>query len=670
MDKAGYALAGISLAAVTSLVLAGCGGSSTSASGTPPCFGKHAVVGTTTPAGVGGAPAPAKAAAAAGWTLPGGNLQNTRDVASAITSSNVSKLGVAWTVPVHAYAYATTPVVVNGVVYTQDMESNVTAIQLATGKVLWTHDYNAPNGGPDGVNVANGVVYAATSHAAVALDAATGRQLWSRTLIGNDHEGIDMAPGYRDGTVYVSTVPVNPTVGEYLGNAKGVLWALNARTGAPEWSWDEVQGLWGKPALNSGGGLWDPPSFDSQGNIYLGIANPGPIVPPPGYPWGTSRPGPNLYTDSVVKLSSRGKLLWYYQLTPHDLYDWDLQDSPVLTTAHGQPVVVDGGKAGILIELNAQTGKLLWRLPVGVHSGHDNDGLLTEDAKPTSHFDLPDTFCLEPGPFGGIESQLASNGSTTFAAVNNMPVPMTKAHGYDEGPGGGAAFEAAIGKGTGEMVAVNQDTGKVEWNDKLPSSPYGAATVTNDVVFTTTYHGDLYAFNAATGAVLRTIPLSSRTNAPVTIDGDYLITAASVLSSLKRHVLIIAYKLGATGHLPHPVSAQPAGVRAAGGFGQRGSSGRFGAPSAGQVADLLDEPDPVGVRRAQRGDVQRADPGLLHRRDPLGDQALRPDQRGAFEQFGGHQARPPRPSGRPGRHPGSWPPRRRSRTAPRARSRS
>ena len=438
---------------------------------------------------------------------------------------------------------------VNGVVYAQDTESNVMAIQLATGKVLWTHDYNSPNGGPDGVNVANGVVYAATNHAAVALDAATGRQLWTRTLIGNNHEGIDMAPGYRDGTVYVSTVPVNPTVGEYLGNAKGILWALNAQTGAPEWTWDEVEDLWGKPALNSGGGLWDPPTFDAQGNIYLGIANPGPITYPASYPWATSRPGPDLYTDSVVKLSPQGKLLWYYQLTPHDLYDWDLQDSPVLTTAHGQPVVVDGGKAGIMIELNAQTGKLLWRLPVGQHSGHDNDGLLIENATPTSHINLPAKFCLEPGPFGGIETQLASNGSTTFAAVNNLPVLMTKAHGYDESS---AVFEAAINKGTGEMVAVNQDTGKVEWDDKLPSSPYGAAAVTNDVVFTTTWHGDLYAFDTATGAVLHTFALPNRTNTPVTIDGDYLITAASVLSSVKQHVLIIALQTGRHRQAPAP----------------------------------------------------------------------------------------------------------------------
>ena len=316
-------------------------------------------------------------------------------MASAITSTNVSKLGVAWTVPLRTSllhtdgAYATTPVIVNGVVYVQDLQSNVMAISLATGQVLWTHAYNSPNGGPDGVNVVGGVVYGATNHAAFALDAATGRQLWSRTLIGNDHEGIDMTPGYDHGTVYVSTVPVNPTVGEYLGGGKATLWALNAATGAPEWSWDEVQDLWGHPSVNSGGGQWYAPSFDAQGDVYIGVANPAPLFGTKSYPLGSSLPGPDLYTDSVVKLSPHGKLLWYYQLTPHDLYDWDLQNNPVLTTANGRPVVIDGGKAGILFELDAQTGQLLWKLPVGGHQGHENDGLLTENAKPGSHAACP-----------------------------------------------------------------------------------------------------------------------------------------------------------------------------------------------------------------------------------------------------------------------------------------
>jgi alcohol dehydrogenase (cytochrome c) len=344
-------------------------------------------------------------------------------------------------------------------------------------------------------------------------------------------------------------VPVNPTVGEYLGGGKGILWALNSKTGAPEWSFDQVQNLWGNPTVNSGGGLWETPSFDAQGNIYIGIANPGPIGEggwPTGYPLATSRPGPDLYTDSVVKLSPAGKLLWYYQLTPHDLYDWDLQNSPVLTTAHGQPVVIDGGKAGILIELNAQTGKLIWKLPVGIHTGHDNDGLLTAHATPASHITLPARFGLEPGTLGGIESQLATNGSTVFAAVNNLASPMT-VNGMDESS---KAFAASIGKATCEMAAVNVDTGKIIWGDKLPSSPYGAATVTNNVVFTTTYSGYLYAFNAATGAILLKTPLSSGSNAPVAVDGGYVLAGAGVQVPKSHRQLIIAYKLGATGKLP------------------------------------------------------------------------------------------------------------------------
>jgi len=548
------AVASVILAAAASLAVGGC--ASSAKPNAASCSAPRAAAGqaASVPA------APPNPAVAAAWTLPGGNLANTRDVASPITSSDVATLGVAWCVPVEstgvthaaglANGYTTTPVVVNGVVYTQDQESNVMAIRLATGKVLWTHNYNSLNGGPDGVNVVGGTVYAATDSAAVALSAATGRQLWSRTLVGNDREGIDMTPGYNHGTVYVSTVPVNPNKGQYLGGAKSTLWALNAATGAPEWSWDEVQNLWGHPGLNSGGGLWDPPSFDRQGNIYIGIANPGPIGQsgwPSGYPWGTSRPGPDLYTDSVVKLSPAGKLLWYYQLTPHDLFDWDLQNSPVLTTAHGQPVVIDGGKAGILIELSAQTGKPLWKLPVGVHRGPGNAGLLTENATPSSRIQLPAEFSLEPGVFGGVESQLATNGSATFAAVNNLAVPLT-VKGVTESS---QAFRAAIPRATGEMIAVNQDTGKVEWDDHLPSSPYGAAAVTNNVVFTTTYSGHLCAFNAATGAILLNRPLSAGSNAPVTIDGDYVITGAAV--PLSGQALIIAYKLGATGKLPHTV---------------------------------------------------------------------------------------------------------------------
>ena len=108
------------------------------------------------------------------------------------------------------------------------------------------------------------------------------------------------------------------------------------------------------------------------------------------------------------------------------------------------------------------------------------------------------------------------------------------------------------------MVAVNQDTGTVEWDTPLPSSPYGAATVTNDVVLTTTFSGDLYALDAATGAILFKTPMSAGSNAPVAVDGDYVIAGAGAALSSTQRDMIIAYKPGATGKLPDTVGLLPA----------------------------------------------------------------------------------------------------------------
>jgi outer membrane protein assembly factor BamB len=214
--------------------------------------------------------------------------------------------------------------------------------------------------------------------------------------------------------------------------------------------------------------------------------------------------------------------------------------------------VIDGGKAGILIELDAQTGKLLWQLPVGAHQGPQDGGLLTEHAAPTSRGLLPSQFCLQPSIYGGVLTQLASNGSTAFAAVNDLALPATPA-GY---AGSATAAIEAVYNATGEMVAVNQETGTVEWDTLLPSSPYGAATVTNDVVLTTTFKGDLYALDATTGAILFNTPMSAGSNAPVAVDGDYVIAGAGAAApSSAQQNMIIAYKLGATGKLPDTVGS-------------------------------------------------------------------------------------------------------------------
>ena len=451
-----------------------------------------------------------------------------------------------------ADGYATTPVVVNGVVYTQDLESNVMAIRLATGKVLWTHNYNSPNGGPDGVNVVGGTVYAATNHAAVALSAATGRQLWSRTLIGNDREGIDMAPGYNNGTVYVSTVPVNPTVGEYLGGAKSTLWALNARTGAPEWSWDEVQNLWGKPGLNSGGGLWDPPSFDSPGQHLHRCGQPrpdrpGPVAPRLSVGDQPAGPGPVHRLGRQAEPAGQAAVV----LPAHPARPLRLGPAE-LAGAHHRPRAAGGHRRRQGRHPDrAQRADRQAALEAPGRRAHRARQRRAAHRARHAHLAHPAAGEVLPRA-RRVRRHRVPAGHQRLGHLRRRQQPP-RAHSRHGVAESGKAFAASIPKATGEMVAVNQDTGTIEWDDKLPSSPYGAATVTNNVVFTTTYHGDLYAFNAATGAILLKTPLSAGSNAPVTIDGDYVIAGAGVGHHQSQRPLIIAYKLGATGKLPDTV---------------------------------------------------------------------------------------------------------------------
>ncbi len=555
------------------------------------------------------------------WTLPGADAQNTRNVGGPISASNVSTLGVAWTVPITAHgafgAYATTPVVANGVLYTQDLESNVQAINFASGKVIWSHKYNSPNEGPNGLTFASGNLYGATDRAAFALDAATGKQLWTKTLVRNASEGIDMAPGYNDGTVYLSTVPGN-THTFYAGNGQAVLWAMDASTGATRWKFDEVPvNLWSSAHtnINSGGGLWNPPTFDSQGNLYIGVSNPAPFTGSAKFPWGSSRPGPDLYTDSIVKLNSKtGKLIWHYQLTPHDIYDWDLENSPILASANGRRIVIDAGKAGIMVAVDAQTGKPVWKRSVGVHNGHDNDNLLAEK-RDFAKLHIPET--VEPGDLGGVESQLASNGTTVFAAVNNLPWTY-KSQGLT-----GISPAVPFNKGTGEVVAVDAATGKVRWDHKLPSSAYGAATIANNVVFTTTFDGTLYALSETTGDELWKTKLSAGTNAPVGVVGDTVVTAASFPSGPGQKALILAYRLGATGKLPAPASttkstsAEPATCSEQLEHRQPGSNGRH-AHVRHQQADRQGRQGDDQVHQ-QLGDLSQ------RRRRQLGEQGAGKD---------------------------------------------
>jgi outer membrane protein assembly factor BamB len=535
--RRGWAVVGLALLLAGTIVIAGCGGSSSSSSST-----------TSTSESEPESPVPAaetesaatSAEAAAGWESPNADLHNTRSVQSEIEASNVNELGVAWTLPIKGTGtkpgqtvpafgqFAANSVVVDGQIYTQDLSSNVYSISQKTGEVEWYTEFDSPSAGPNGVNYGEGMIFGTTADSVFALDAKTGKQLWIQKLTRNHKEGVDMAPGFNEGTVYVSTVPGSDE-GFYEGEGVAILWAIDAKTGKAEWKWDEVpKNLWGSQK-NSGGGQWQPPSFDSEGNLYIGVANPAPYNDPEE-PNAESRPGPDLYTDSIVKLNGKtGKLMWYYQLDPHDVHDWDMNNGPILMEAEGKPIVVDAGKAGIVVAVEQETGKLIWKTPVGEHNGHDEDNKLAEEGK----LKYTEMEKMLPGTFGGVESPMATDGKYIYAGVNNLPIVI-----------GGEGLEL---EGTGEMVALDPATGKVVWDKKLPTSNYGGATVSNDVVYTTTFEGTVWGFETETGKLAWKSKLPAGTNATVLVDGSTLFTAGSYPQGADQKAEFVAYELGATG---------------------------------------------------------------------------------------------------------------------------
>jgi outer membrane protein assembly factor BamB len=469
-----------------------------------------------------------------GSGYPNGDTSNTRYAQGPIDSANVSQLQPAWSLPLSAKSqygsYSSSPIISGAAMFSQDLASNVQAINLKTGKVIWAKSFESPDQGPNGLVVAGGRVYGATATAAFALDEKTGQQVWSVTLTRNEHEGIDMAPGYHNGIVYVSTVPGNNEK-FYGGGGVGILWALEAGTGKKLWHFATApESLWGQESVNSGGGLWYTPAFDDEGNMYVGTANPAPFPGTESSPWGSSRPGPNLYTDSIVKLNAQtGKVAWHYQQTPHDLYDWDLQDPPILAEVKGRKEVIAGGKSGWVIALDPHSGKVLWKRSVGIHNGHDNDGVYAMRHE-YSKLSMPET--VYPGLLGGVIAPMATNGSTVFVPVVNHPVTIaTQGETQENGPI------------SGELVALDAATGALKWSHKFPAAAFGAATAVNDIVFATTFEGALYAFDASSGKLVWETKLPASTNTGVAVAGDTLIAPAGLATGNGQTPAIAAYRL-------------------------------------------------------------------------------------------------------------------------------
>ena len=394
-------------------------------------------------------------------------------------------------------------------VYLQDEDANVYAVALATGKLKWEYQVNVPEKsgpGPDGVAVADGAVYGDSSTSVFALNATTGKAIWVDSSLLNSGQGaFEIQPQVADGRVYVGSAYGS-------GPGGGVLMALDASTGRVLWKFNTVIGAGaGVQALGVGsGGAWEPPLVGSDGSVTFGTGNPYQSIGE-----AIAHPSRQLYTDSAVNLdAATGKLRWYYQAVPDDFADHDLQASPISAVIGGVPVIITGGKVGIVYALNAQSGALLWKAPVGEHNGHDNDSLLALSHQLTIKY----PYTVAPGSLGGMLSNMAVADGSVYVDTIDLPITYT-------GPSV-ADGDKAGGPEGGEIEALSLATGKVEWDTKVDTLPLGAATVSNDLIITTLYTGTLIALNRDTGAIVYRHQLPTSTNAPIAVFGNTVLVPA------------------------------------------------------------------------------------------------------------------------------------------------
>lgn len=482
------------------------------------------------------------------WPLPNKDYNNTRDaVNSSINSRNINDLGVAWSFKIPGIGTyggaASNPLIVGDTVYFQDLKANVFALDLKTGSIKWKNEYNSTGvEGPNGPAVGWGKVFVAKdAYNMSALDSTSGKEIWSTRLSTVNTTGVDIQPTVYDGLVYSSTVPGTGDL-FYAPGGIGIIYAMDQETGKIKWNFSTVDSpnLWGHPEINSGGGCWYTPSIDLKtGTMFWAIANPAPFPGTKDWPSGTSRPGPNLYTDSMMALNhSTGNLLWYNQVYPHDLYDFDLQIAPILVRANiggkEQDIVVGAGKMGRVYAFNRTTGAILWETVVGEHNENDQLDVLPEGITR-----------VKPAPIGGVETPMAYSDGFVYVPVIDMYTDWTPSSLVF------SSFNFSLGKG--ELVAVNSSSGKIQWYKVFDSINVGAATVVNDLVLTATYDGTIFALKRDTGETVWKYQAPAGINGWPAVAGDTILWPAGVGGSPS----LIAFRLGAKGGSPQSMITEP-----------------------------------------------------------------------------------------------------------------
>lgn len=291
-----------------------------------------------------------------------------------VSPADVGRLQTAWVFhPGNSQRLEATPVVIRGLMYVTS-SNDVFALDARTGRTVWHYQRPVSSGLLDdaaahknrGVAVWRNSVYTETDDAhLLRLDARSGGLLWDIEYADKTkHYGATSAP-----LVVKDEVIVGSSGGD--SGVRGFLAAFDAQTGKLKWKFWTIPGpgesgasSWpGDSYLHGGATTWMPGTYDPELNtLYWTTSNPAPDFV------GDTRPGDDLYTDCVLALNpDTGELKWHFQFTPHDLYDYDANETPVLvdrdengTTSH---LLIQANRNGFFYVLDRTNGKFLRATP-------------------------------------------------------------------------------------------------------------------------------------------------------------------------------------------------------------------------------------------------------------------------------------------------------------------
>lgn len=480
------------------------------------------------------------------WLMPAKNYSSTRfSGLDQINAGNVKDLKVAWTFSTGVdRGQEAAPIVVNDTMYVVTPYPNILyALDLKqNGAVKWKYEPK-PAAAAQGVAccdyVNRGAVYAdgklfynTLDNNTVAVDAATGKEVW-KILLGDINKGetMTMAP-----LVVKDKVLVGNSGGEF--GVRGWLTALNIKDGKIAWraystgpdadcligpnfkpfyAQDRGKDLgvtsWPPEQWKIGGGtVWGWISYDAEANlIYYGTANPGPWNP-------DQRPGDNKWTCGIfARNPDTGEAVWFYQLSPHDLYDWDGINEQILQdlTINGQTrkVLIRPERNGYIYIIDRITGEVLSANPfahltatkgVDIKTGQL---LYVEEKKPKMGEVIRDICPTAPGAKDWNPSAYSPKTGLLYIPHNNLCMDFegVEANYIAGTPYVGANVKMYAGPGghRGEFTAWNPAEGKAVWKLKEDLPVWsGALATAGDVVFYGTMEGWFKAISAKDGSLL------------------------------------------------------------------------------------------------------------------------------------------------------------------------